>query len=57
MGQGEIEDPHEVEGILAPLEEFDDPEVTFVCIGPPNDDNEGDDDATSDSENGNRNPV
>ena len=35
VGQGEIEDPHGVEGILTPPEEDDDPEVTLVGVDPP----------------------
>ena len=34
VGQGEIGDPHGVEGILSPHEEDDYPEVTFVGMDP-----------------------
>ena len=33
LGQGEIGDPYGTEGILAPSEENNDPEVTLVGVG------------------------
>ena len=45
VGQRETGDPHGVEGIFAPPEEDDDPEVTLVGVGLPSNDNEGDEDA------------
>ena len=56
VGQGEIGNPHRVEGILTHPEEDDDPEVNSCWCWLPSDDNEGDEDVLSDSENGNGSP-
>ena len=58
VGQGEIKDPHCIEGIHAPQDDFnDDNEVIIGVNGPPNDAKEGEDYGISKSDNGHNDPV